>query len=158
MASLAAIAATAAASAGTAGTAAVAGTSLLSQASLAVGALSAGASIVGGLQQQQQYDLSAKSIELQGRREAIANKEQLMRTMSSNYVAAAASGISGATIERTQESSIQATHFSNAELKSASKLKGNQTRMQGKQAAIGGVVRGVSTLFDTVDDYSVRRA
>jgi len=123
--------------------------------------LSAAASVVSGLsamaqgnRQAEASELQARQIELQGRMDAINVNEELMKTMSMNTVATAASGLKSAgTAEYAQQRAIQNANEElriqqmNTTVKKSEALANAKAQ---KTQGLFGLAKGVMTAGDRI--------
>lgn len=126
-----------------------------------LGAASAAASVVSGLsamaqsnRQAEASELQARQIELQGRMDAINVNEELLKTLSMNTVATAASGLKSAgTAEYAQQMSMQRA---NEELRiqqmntSVKKSEALANAKAQKTQGLFGLAEGVMTAGDRI--------
>lgn len=123
--------------------------------------LSAAASVVSGLSSMAQHnrqaeasELQARQIELQGRMDAIQVNEELMKTLSMNTVATAASGLKSAgTAEYAQQTAMQKANeelriqqMNTAVRKGEAKANAKAQKTQG----LFGLAEGVMTAGDQI--------
>ena len=142
----------------TMGVSAAAAASAASTAATVFSVASAAATVAGGISSyqqgqaaQDQADLQARATEVNGRMQAIATNEELLKTLSRNNAVAAASGIqSSGSVARAQEAAQRqaaqelSTNRFNTEMdKSALNRKADVASNRGKTALAG-------SLFDAV--------
>lgn len=124
--------------------------------------VSALAGIAGGIAQyqqgkaqQEQADLNARRIELQGRMDAITTNEELLQTLSMNTVAAAAGGLtSTGSVQRAQEQSqanaarqLSIERYSTEVKAGAVRQEGQNAKSAGKAGLLGSFVSAGSTIY-----------
>ena len=105
-----------------------------------------------GKSQQRQLEYEARIAELQGRQQAVQINDELIKTMSQNTVAAAASGLqsSGSVAEAQRESQNKAaTELSTNLFNTGQRTSG--LRRQGKMARREGLLSGMGQIGGTLD-------
>lgn len=117
--------------------------------------VSALATIAGGISQYQQgqaaeeqFEIEARQTELQGRLDAITTNEELLKTLASNNVAAAASGLTSAgSVQRAQEESqakaaqeLAIQRLNTAQQVSQAKAQAKAAGNQGVTSLIGSTI------------------
>lgn len=138
----------AAAAGAAAGTVATIGSAVSALAGIASGI----ASIKAGKSEKAQLDYQARIAELQGRQQAISVNADLIKTLSHNTAAAAASGLqgSGSVAEAQRESQSKAAEELSVNLFNVGQ-RTSGLRRQGKMAKREGLLSGMGQIGGTLD-------
>lgn len=127
---------------------------ILAGAGAAMSVVSGLSSMMAGNEQAKASELQARQIELQGRMDAIQVNDELMKTLSMNSVAAAASGLKSAgSVEYAQQASMKkaneelSIHRMNTAVQKSEAL--SNARAQ-KTKGLFGLAEGVMTAGDQI--------
>lgn len=127
-----------------------------------IAGVSALATIAGGIGQYQQgkaqdeqADLNARRIELEGRMDAITTNEELLKTLSMNTVAAAAGGLtSSGSVQRAQEESqanaakqLSISRMNTESTAAATRETGRQAKSAGTAGLLGSFMQAGTSVY-----------
>lgn len=105
----------------------------------------AGTDILGGYQQQKAYEAEAQQSKLQAQEQEIERRKKLNRTLAMQNVMAAAQGRTVSSIAALQKADIAEAESGIKKVYQVSAAEQSQLRSAGRQAMLGGLLKGGSS-------------
>ena len=117
---------------------------------------SAFGTIAGGIVEDQEYQLQARSERLQAEREALAIKDETLKKIGDSRVAFGASGVTLASASPVDNTLYGQSDREMALARSAGRLKANQARIRGKASLISSVTNAAGQLGNSATSIANR--